>query len=178
MGVGGAEGRGSLRKRCPPGTAARLPAACRECLGRPHLTRQRRAKGLTASPLLFPPRSVNSKGPGRQGAPGSASWHGLALPAPVPGGKTTQLKAEPSWWGAASSARHSPRRWDLGDRSGDAALPHCGTTRGLSRDVPDPRLQPRLSGSSAPGGGEGGRRHGAGGAFPHPTFAKRPDDLV
>lgn len=112
-------GGGSLGKRFPRGTAAHLPAACRECLGRPHLTCQRHAKGLMVgpAPISFPPRSVNPKRPGGQG--GSPSWHSLAPPpASCPRGQTHRLKAEPSSRGAASSARHSPRWWDLGDRSG------------------------------------------------------------
>lgn len=112
-GRGERRGGGPFRRGVPPGLPriSRPPAA--SALG----ARLRHARGLTVSPapLSFPPRSVNPAGPGGQG--GSTSWHSLALPS-CPRGKTHQLKAEPSSWGAASSAWHCPRCWDLGDRSG------------------------------------------------------------
>lgn len=102
---------------CPCGTATHLPAACRECLGHPHLTRQRDAKGLTVSsaPVSFPPWSVSPPIRARQ-AGGSTSCYSLG-PRSCPRAKH-QLEAEPSLRGAASSAWRSPRWWDLRDRSG------------------------------------------------------------
>lgn len=157
--------------RAAPGRLPRVPWAPAPY---PPAPRQ----GFDSQPAAFSSSIRESR---RAGQAGSTRQRLLARPCPPrsrPRGKTHPAEGRAVPVGCSVLSLAFPSPMGFGGQERDAALPHCGTTRGSSRDVPDPRLQPCLSGSSAPGGGEGGRRHGAGGAFPHPTFAKRPDDLV
>lgn len=132
------------------------------------------------SPISFPPRSVNPEGPGGQG--GSNSPHSLAPhPPSCPRGKTHQKSWQNPPGGMQRPQRGIPLRMararpslvGFGGQERAGVMPHYGTLRGLSRYVPDLLLQPCLSCSSMQGGGEGRRRHRAGGtspAFPRPTL--------
>lgn len=122
------------------------------------------AKGLTVSlaPGSFPLRSVN---PNRVG--GSSPLHSSC-----PRGKTHWFKAEHPR-GVQCPQRAFPALMGSGGQEWDRITLHCGTTGGSSHDVPELLPQPCLSCSSVQGGGEGGRRHGAGGtspAFPSPPL--------